>query len=49
MKKNFALLSVVFLASAAAAQVRFQGTLDQAVAKARTEKKLVIVDFYGSG
>ncbi len=49
MKKAFACISVLALVSAVAAQVRFQGTLDQAVAKARTEKKLVIVDFYGSG
>jgi hypothetical protein len=40
---------VLLLASAAMAQNWFQGSLDQAVAKAKAEKKLVIVDFYSGG
>lgn len=49
MKKTLAVGALLVLASAASAQNWFQGTLDQAVAKARTENKLVIVDFYSSG
>jgi hypothetical protein len=47
MKKLAAPLFVLVLATAAAAQTQwFQGTLDQAVAKAKTEGKLVLIDFY---
>jgi len=51
MKKRigFACLLVISLASAAAAQNWFLGTFDQAVAKAQTENKLVLVDFYSGG
>lgn len=49
MKKALAVSALLVLASAASAQNWFQGTLDQAVAKARTENKLVIIDFYSSG
>ena len=49
MKKAFALSFLLVLASAASAQNWFDGTLDQAVAKARSENKLVLVDFYSGG
>lgn len=51
MKKAFTLtvLLVFVLVSFASAQNWFKGTLDQAVAKAKTENKLVLVDFYSSG
>lgn len=49
MKKTLVFLSVLALASAAMAQNWFQGTLDQAVAKARSEGKLVLVDFFSGG
>ena len=48
--KKVALISILLLfASAAFAQVWFKGTYDEALAKAKTEKKLVLVDFYSSG
>jgi hypothetical protein len=37
---------VLVLASFASAQNWFKGTLDQAIAKAKVENKLVLVDFY---
>jgi len=37
------------IASSAAAQSWFPGTVDEAVAKAKTEKKLVLLDFYSGG
>ncbi len=47
MKKFLALAFVLVLASAASAQTTwFKGTLDEAVAKAKVEHKLVLVDFY---
>jgi hypothetical protein len=49
MKKALAVSFFVVLASAASAQNWFKGTLDEAVAKARTENKLVLVDFYSGG
>jgi hypothetical protein len=49
MKKTSILLSLLVLASAASAQDWFQGTLDQAVAKAKSENKLVLIDFYSGG
>jgi hypothetical protein len=50
MKKAllYALGFMVF-AGPAGAQVWFKGTLDQAVAKAKAESKLVLVDFYSGG
>jgi hypothetical protein len=48
--KKVALFSILLLfASVAFAQVWFKGTLDEALAKAKSEKKLVLVDFYSSG
>jgi hypothetical protein len=44
MKK--AIFLVLVLVSTASAEIWFKGTLDQAVAKAKTEHKLVLVDFY---
>jgi hypothetical protein len=49
MKRALAVGFVLVLASAASAQNWFKGTLDQAVAKAKAENKLVVVDFYSGG
>ena len=49
MKKALLALAVLVLAASASAQTWFKGTLDQAIAKAKTEKKLVLLDFYSSG
>jgi len=50
MKKPLiALLGLALIAGTAAGQVWFKGTVDEAAAKARLEKKLVIVDFYSDG
>ena len=49
MKKAVAFSFLLVLASAASAQNWFTGTLEQAVAKAKTENKLVLVDFYSGG
>jgi len=49
MKKALAAGFVLVLASTASAQSWFKGTLDQAVAKAKTENKLVVIDFYSAG
>jgi len=49
MKKLLAFALVPILASFASAQNWFKGTLDQAVAKAKAENKLVLVDFYSGG
>ncbi len=46
MKKIVLLSLLIMLVSAASAEVWFKGTLDQAVAKAKSENKLVLVDFY---
>ncbi len=46
--KKAVLLSILLLvlAALASAEIWFKGTLDQAIAKAKTERKLVLVDFY---
>ncbi|MDD8027478.1 MAG: hypothetical protein PHI34_13305 [Acidobacteriota bacterium] len=49
MKKALTITLVLVLASFASAQNWFQGSLDQAVAKAKTENKLVIIDFFSAG
>jgi hypothetical protein len=50
MKKPlFAVLVLTLFAGAAAGQVWFKGTVDEAMSKASLEKKLVIVDFYSDG
>mgnify|MGYP001593403096 CR=1 FL=1 len=46
MKKLLIVCLVLGLASMASAQTWLQGTLNQAVAKAKAEHKLVLVDFY---
>jgi hypothetical protein len=46
MKKFLTLAFVLALACAASAQTWFKGTLDQAAAKAKSDHKLVLVDFY---
>jgi thiol:disulfide interchange protein len=50
MKKLASLTAVaLFAASAAAAQTWHKGTLDAALAQARTENKKVLLDFYSGG
>jgi len=50
MKKSLvAVLGLTLLAGTAASQVWFKGTVDEAVAKAKAESKLVLVDFYSDG
>jgi hypothetical protein len=49
MKKALALSCLLVLTSTASAQNWFNGTLDQAVAKAKSENKLVLVDFTSGG
>ena len=49
MKKALRLSMVLVLATAASAQTWFKGTLDQALAKAKTENKLLLLDFYSAG
>jgi hypothetical protein len=49
MKKALTILLVLVLASFASAQNWFKGSLDQAVAKAKAENKLVLVDFFSGG
>ncbi len=49
MKKAVLFVIILMLASSAFAQNWFKGTLDQAVAKAKSESKLVLVDFYSGG
>ncbi len=49
MKNALTLVMVLVLASLASAQSWFQGSLDQAVAKAKLENKLVIIDFFSAG
>jgi hypothetical protein len=49
MKKVLALSFLLVVASSASAQNWFNGTLDQAVAKAKIENKLVLVDFHSGG
>jgi hypothetical protein len=47
MKKAILITLVLVFASALTAQPAwFKGTLDQAVAKAKADHKLVLVDFY---
>jgi len=49
MKKALAMSFSLLLASAASAQTWFKGSVEQAVAKAKRENKLVILDFYSGG
>ena len=49
MKKTLALSMMFVLASSASAQTWFKGSLDQAAAKAKSENKLVLIDFYSAG
>jgi hypothetical protein len=46
MKKALTLFLVLALASMVSAQNWFKGSLDQAIAKAKSDHKLVLVDFY---
>ena len=50
MKKAITFLALVLLvASFAAAQDWFKGSLDQAVARAKSENKRVLLDFFSGG
>lgn len=49
MKKALLFFLMLILASAAWAQTWFAGTLDQALAKAKSENKLLLVDFFSGG
>jgi hypothetical protein len=49
MKRAIVVSFALLLASAASAQTWFKGSVDDAVAKAKRENKLVILDFYSSG
>ena len=51
MKKLTALASLLLVATLAAAQTAtvLSGPFDEALAKAKKENKLVLVDFYSSG
>lgn len=46
VKKALAFFFVLALASIASAQNWFRSTLDEAVAKAKIDNKLVLLDFY---
>jgi hypothetical protein len=49
MKKFAAILMFCLLATAAFGQSWFQGTFDEALAKAKSEGKLVLLDFFSGG
>jgi len=51
MKKFAAIAGLLLVASFAAAQTAtvLQGPFDEALAKAKKENKLVLIDFYSSG
>jgi len=50
MKKSLTVIfGLALIAGTAAGQIWFKGTVDEAVAKAKLEKKLVLVDFYSDG
>ena len=49
LRKIASLSSLLLFAASASAQVFFQGTFDQALAKAKTENKRVLVDFFSGG
>ncbi|MGA2532743.1 MAG: hypothetical protein ABSG19_06855 [Candidatus Aminicenantales bacterium] len=46
MKRLAALAGLLFVVSSASAQVWFKGTLNEAMAKAKAESKVVLIDFY---
>jgi len=49
MKKLAAVLMFCLLATAAFGQSWFQGSFDEALAKAKSEGKLVLIDFFSGG
>jgi hypothetical protein len=49
MKKIIILCMLFFLVSMVSAQNWFEGTLDDALTKAKAEKKPVLIDFYSDG
>jgi hypothetical protein len=49
MRKIAALSLVLVLVSSASAQSWFKGTLDEAIAKSKTENKKVLINFFSGG
>lgn len=50
MRKKIAIpLLLISLSSFAVAQNWFKGSLDEAIAKSKTENKLVLIDFFSGG
>jgi hypothetical protein len=49
MKKTAFVLMFFVLAAAAFGQSWFQGSFDEALAKAKTEGKLVLINFFSGG
>jgi len=49
MKKFAAILMFCLLATAAFGQSWFQGTFDEALGKAKSEGKMVLIDFFSGG
>jgi hypothetical protein len=49
MKKVAALSLLLILASSAAAQNWFKGTFDEALVKARSDSKMVLINFFSGG
>lgn len=51
--KKFIILALILVfasfAAVASAETWFKGSLDQAIAKAKAESKLVLVDFFSGG
>ena len=49
MRKIAALSFMLVLVASASAQNWFKGTLDEAIAKSKSENKRVLVDFFSGG
>ncbi|MBN1940192.1 MAG: hypothetical protein JW843_11450 [Candidatus Aminicenantes bacterium] len=49
MKKFLSLALILTFASFASAETWFKGTIDEAIAKAKAENKLVLLDFFSGG
>lgn len=48
MKKSFALVCLLLLPAMASAQAWLSGSVDDALAKAKAEGKLLLLDFFAS-
>jgi len=49
MKKLLCFSLIILFASFASAETWFKGSLNDAIAKAKAENKLVLIDFFSSG